>query len=67
MTYILIITGALDTVNKGLFKGVEDLDIRERVETIQTTTRLTSGRIQRRILETPGDLLSYKFQLKTTG
>ena len=43
--------GAFDTVTKGLLKGLEDLEIGRRVETIQTTTLLRTGRIMRRVLE----------------
>ena len=32
-----IVIGALGTVTKGLIKGLDDLEIRGRVETIQTT------------------------------
>ena len=35
---ILIVIGALGTVTKGLIKGLKDLEIRGRVETIQTNT-----------------------------
>ena len=52
MTIILIAIGALGTVTKGLLKGREDLEIRGRVETIQTTALLRSGRILRKVLET---------------
>ena len=41
----------------GLIKGLEDLEIKGRVETIQTTALLRSARILRRFLETWGDLL----------
>ena len=51
-----IVIGALGTVTKGLIKGLEDLEIRGRVETIQTTALLRSARILRRVLETWGDL-----------
>ena len=37
VTFIPIIIKALDTVTKGLIKGLEDLEITERVEIIQTT------------------------------
>ena len=57
--------GAFGTVTKGLLKGVEDLKIRERVETIQATALLRTARILRRVLETWGDLLSFKLQGKT--
>ena len=49
---ISIIIGVLNTVAKGLVLGLEDLEIRERVETIQTTALLRSVRILRRVLET---------------
>ena len=34
---IPIVIGALDAVTKGLVQGLEDLEIRRRVETIQAT------------------------------
>ena len=37
VTIIPIVIGALGTVNKGLLKGLEDLEIGGRVETIQKT------------------------------
>ena len=37
VTVIPIIVGALGTIPKGLVKGLEDLEIRGQVETIQTT------------------------------
>ena len=40
------------TFTKGLVQGLENLEIRGRVETIQTTTLLRSARILRRVLET---------------
>ena len=40
------------TVTKGLLKGLEDLEVGGRVETIQTTTLLGTVRILRRVLET---------------
>ena len=42
----------LGTVTKGLLKGLEDLEIRGREETIQTTTLLGTAKILRRVLET---------------
>ena len=60
-----IVTGELGTVTKGLLKGLEDLEIGGRVETIQTTALLRTARILRRVLETWGDLLSLKLQRKT--
>ena len=44
-----IVTGALGTVPKGLVRGLE---IRGRIETIQTTVLIRSARIQRKVLET---------------
>ena len=35
MTTIQIVIGAFGTVTKGLFKGLEDLEVGGRVETIQ--------------------------------
>ena len=62
-TFIPIVIGAHGTVTKGLLKVQEDMEIRGRVATIQTTTLLRSARILRRILETWGDLLSLKLTL----
>ena len=45
-----IVIVALGTFAKGLLKGLEDLEIRGRVKTIQTTTLLRSARILRRVL-----------------
>ena len=65
VTIIPIIIGALGTVTKGLVQGPEDLEIRGRVETIQTTTLWRSARIMRRVREIWGDLFSLKIQWKT--
>ena len=65
VTIVLIVIGALSTVTKGLLKGLEDLEVGGRVETIQTTALLRTARILRRVLETWGDLLSLKLQWKT--
>ena len=62
VTVMPIVVGALGTVTKGLSKGLEDLEIRGRVETIRSTTLLRSARILRRVLETRGYLLSLKLQ-----
>ena len=58
VTIILIVIGALGTVTKGFTQGLEDLEIKGQVETVQTTALLRSSRILRRVLETWGDLLS---------
>ena len=62
VTIIPIVIGAFDTVTKGLLKGLEDLEVGDRVETIQTTALLKTTRILRRVLETWGDLLSLNLQ-----
>ena len=67
MTIIPIVIGAFDTVTKGLLKGLEDLEVGGRVETIQTTTLLWMVRILRRVLETWENLLSLKLQWKTSA
>ena len=51
-TVIPIVIGARATVAKGLLKGLWDMEIRRRMETIQTTALLRSARILRRVLET---------------
>ena len=65
ITIVPIVIGALGTITKGLLKGLEDLEVGARVETIQTTACLRTARILRRVLETWGDLLSLKLQWKT--
>ena len=52
VTIILIVIGAFGTVTKGLLKGLEDLKVGGRVETIQTTALLRTGRTVRRFQET---------------
>ena len=52
VTVIAVVVGALGTVTKRLVKGLEDLEIKGRVETTQTTAFLRSTRILRRVLET---------------
>ena len=37
--------GALGTITKGLLKGLEDLEVGGRVESIQTTALLRTARI----------------------
>ena len=51
VTIIPIVIGVFETVTKGLLKGLEDLDVAGRVETIQTTTLLKTARILRRVLD----------------
>ena len=52
VTFIPIVIGVLGTVTEGFIKGLEDLEIRGRMKTIQTTALLNSARILRRVLET---------------
>ena len=65
VTIVPIVIGALDTITKGLLKGLEDLEVGGRVETIQMTALLRTARILRRVLETWGDLLSLNLLWKT--
>ena len=51
-TVIPIVIGTLGTVTKGLVQGLEVLEKRGRVETIQTTASLRLTRIPKRVLET---------------
>ena len=53
VTVIPIVIGALGTIPKGLVKGLEDIEIKEQVEPIQTTAFLRSAKI---LLKSLGDL-----------
>ena len=53
VTIIPTLIDALDTVTKGLIKGRDDMEIKEREEIIQSTALLRSARILRKFL---GDL-----------
>ena len=55
VTIVPIVIDALGTITKGLLKGLEDLEVSGRVETIQTTALLRTARILRRVLKTWGD------------
>ena len=65
VTIIPIVIGTFGTVTKGLLKGLEDIEVGERVECIQTSALLRTARILRRVLETWEDLLLLKLQWKT--
>ena len=52
VTIIPIVISAFGTVSKGLLKGLEDLEVGGRVETIQTTALLRTARILRKVQET---------------
>ena len=60
VTLISIVIGALGTIHKELVKRLEDLEIRGKVETIQTSALLRSVTILRKVQETWRDLLSVK-------
>ena len=67
VTIIPIVIGAFGMITKGLLKGLEDLEVGARVETIQTTALLKTARILRRVLETWEDLLSLNLQWKLSA
>ena len=67
VTMILIVVGALETVSKGLEKILKELEIRRRIDTIQTTTFFRSARIIRKTLEIWEDLLSLKLWWKNVS
>ena len=67
MTELPIVNGALGTILKGYIKGLDNLEIRVKVETIKTTTLLRPVRILRRVLETWRDLLSLKLSKKPSA
>ncbi len=52
VTIVPILIGAFGTLTKGLLKGLEDLEVGGRVETILTTALLRTASILRRVLET---------------
>ena len=60
VTIIPLVISVFGTVTKGLLKGLEDLEVGGRVETIQTPKLLRTAGILRRVLETRKDLLSLK-------
>ena len=60
LTVIPIVTGAHGTVTKRLVQGLNDLEIRGRLETNQTIALLGSASILRRVLEMWGDVLSHR-------
>ena len=51
------VIGPLPTVAKGLIKGLEDMEVKVRVEIIQMTALFRSARILSRVLETFGEWL----------
>ena len=67
VTILPIVIGAFGSVTKGLLKGLEDLKVGGRVETIQTTALMKTASILRRVLETWGNLLSLNLQWKSVS
>ena len=67
VTIVPIVIGVLGTITEGLLKGLEDLEVGGRVETIQMTALPRTARILRRVLETWGDLQSLKLQCQTNS
>ena len=52
VSIVLIVIGAFGTVTEGLLRGLEDLEVGRRMETIQTTALLKTARILRSVRET---------------
>ena len=52
VTIIPIVIDAFGAVTTGLLKGLEDLEVGDQVETIQTIALLITVRILRRVMET---------------
>ena len=59
VTMIWIVVGMLGTVPKDLEKRLDELEIRGRIKTIQTSVLLSLARILQGVLETRGDLMSF--------
>ena len=49
VSVVPIVIGAFGTVTEGLLKGLDDLEVGGRGETIQTTALLKTARILRRL------------------
>ena len=60
---IAVVTGTLRTVPEAWYKGLEVLEIRRRIGTIQAIALLRSDGILRRIQATWGDLLTLRHHL----
>ena len=56
VAFIPFVIGVLGTVTKGLVKGLEDLEITEWLETIQTTLIVKIGQ---NIAKSPGELRKF--------
>ena len=69
MTTIPIVIGAFGTVAKGLLKGLEDLEVGGRVETIQTTAeswRLEDTCWYSNSSERPSDVADVKNKIRNS-
>ena len=66
VTILSIVIGAFGTVTKELLKGLENLEVGGRVETIKTTALLRTARILRRVLKTWRGLLSLQWETLST-
>ena len=62
---IPIVIVAFGTLTKGLLKGLEDLEVGGRVETIQTTALSRTAILSRRVPETWKNLFSLRLLWKT--
>ena len=52
VTIVPIVIGAFGSITKELLKGLDDLEVGGRVETIQMTALLRTAKILRRVRET---------------
>ena len=52
VTIVPVVIDAFGTITKGLIKGLEDLELGGRVETIQMAALLRTAKRLRRVLET---------------
>ena len=52
VTIVTTVIGAFGTITKGSLKGLGDLEVGGRVETLQMTALLRTDRILRRVQET---------------
>ena len=65
LTVIPIVFGALGTIQKNMEKRLDELKIKVRIKTIQTTAPLNQTRILRRVLEQRVEELKTRGRIKT--
>ena len=66
VTIMPAVIGAFGTITKGLLKGLENLEVGGRMETIQTTALLrTARKIPKRVVKRPEDM-EIRGQVETT-